>query len=88
MMAAMDATTTTLLADGLEPGFDNRGHRRAERIARVKFIGLPADGASDQLGPAAQPDPPVAGPRAGAHLMRLLRRLASRVIGRLSAARP
>ena len=87
MMAAMDAMTTTLLADGLEPGFDNRGHRRAERIARVKFMGLPAE-ATDQFGPAAQPDPPVAGPRAEAHLPRLLRRLVSRVIGRLSAARP
>jgi hypothetical protein len=84
----MDALTTTLLADGLEPGFDGRGHRRAERIARVKFMGLPAQSATDQLGPAAQPDPPVDGPRAGAHLLRLLRRLVSRVIGRPSAARP
>ncbi len=87
-MASMDAMTTTLLADGLDSGFDGRGHRRAERIARVKFMALPPQGATEQLGPAAQPDPPVAGPRAGARLLRLLRRLVSRVIGRLSAARP
>jgi hypothetical protein len=87
-MAAMEALTTTLLADGLDSGFDVRGHRRAERFARVKFVGLPAESATDPLGPAARRDPPVDGPRAGARLLRLLRRFVSRVIGRPSAARP
>jgi hypothetical protein len=62
---------------------------RARRIGRVVFMTLPEEpGAS---GPALRDDPPAAGPQAAAgpfRLLQLLRRIASRVEGRPSAARP
>jgi hypothetical protein len=65
----------------------NRRHRAA-RIGAVKFVGLPDEAVSETLGPVPRSDPPVAGTRAGARLLAFLRRIAFRVIGRPSAARP
>jgi hypothetical protein len=62
---------------------------RARRIGRVVFMALPEEHGTS--GPALRDDPPAAGPQAGARpfrLLQLLRRIASRVEGRPSAARP
>jgi hypothetical protein len=64
---------------------------RAARIGRVKFVGLPLEAPCATLGPALRDDPPLAGPQAAARpfrLLQMLRRIASRVDGRPSAARP
>ena len=73
----------------LSPALAAPADDRAVRLGRVKFVCLPVEPAT--LGPALRDAPVVAGPQAAARpfaLLQLLRRIASRVDGRPSAARP
>jgi hypothetical protein len=75
----------------LSPALADEADERVARLGRVKFVGLPPEAAGATLGPALRDDLPVAGPQAAARpfrLLQLLRRIASRVDGRPSAARP
>lgn len=81
MIAAMET---------LSPALADEAQERAARLGRVKFVALGVE-PSGTLGPALRDDLPVAGPQAAARpfrLLQLLRRIASRVDGRPSAARP
>lgn len=83
-----DRTMETLTAPACAADGPDSGRERALRIARLKFVALPAQTSTEALGPAARHGPGVGSTRAGARFLALLRRIASRVIGRPAAARP
>jgi len=82
MIVAMETLSPALPAADLD---------RVARLGRLKFVGLALEAPSGSPGPVPRQDLPAAGPQAPARpfrLLQILRRIASRVDNRPSAARP